>query len=418
MARNFDELIGRIDADIAANPKLKALQKKVNDGTATYSDAQAFAGEVARISGRVLKGMGFSEEDWRGSMESIMPAVMGENYDVITEYTQATQAALNKKAGLGLRVQVPDRDEDRVTGLVTYVTQAEELPQAKARAAAGVDNYGRHLVDESVRINARSHYRAGLQPKIYRRATGRCCKWCSDLAGSYDYGDEPYEVYQRHENCACIVEYDPADGRGQRQNVHSKKWSDASPEKVRERAAIGLQSDREADKIRLRKFIGLSANLEAITKEARGKDWVNPIPSAKYRIPGGFAAFPEGEKIRTHSMKIKPEEGFFDVAMHGGVTGVGFGTDKLSMDARELAKVIKRDPHYSGQPIRLLSCNTGLDPGNGDYCVAEELANALGVKVMAPDGILSIHSDGQFEIVDTGSNKLTPFMPNQRRRLK
>ena len=68
--------------------------------------------------------------------------------------------------------------------------------------------------------------RSGLTPKIFRKAERKCCDWCAQLAGEYDYPDVPDEVYQRHERCRCTVEYDPADGKRKRQNVHTKTWTE------------------------------------------------------------------------------------------------------------------------------------------------------------------------------------------------
>ena len=49
------------------------------------------------------------------------------------------------------------------------------------------------------------------------------CKWCTNLAGRYEYGQEPDDVYRRHDNCGCTVTYE--NGR-ERQNVWTKKkWT-------------------------------------------------------------------------------------------------------------------------------------------------------------------------------------------------
>ena len=148
------------------------------------------------------------------------------------------------------------------------------------------------------------------------------------------------------------------------------------------------------------------------------KGWVKPVPSEKRSIKQGFEAFPSGQTLKEYVRQVQPMEGFFDVAMHGGQDGVGFGTDKLSMNARELANVILHDPTYHGQCIRLLSCDTGRTFTNGDYCFAEELANALGVTVIAPNELLYFNPDGTMRIGQFGEGKMEEFSPNQRRRIK
>ena len=54
---------------------------------------------------------------------------------------------------------------------------------------------------------------------------------------------------------------------------------------------------------------------------------------------------------------------------------------------------------------------------NGDdYCFAEELANALGVEVMAPDDVLIIYPNGAHEVGMHGDGHMVRFKPNERKR--
>ena len=62
-----------------------------------------------------------------------------------------------------------------------------------------------------------------MTPIIKRTGGFKCCKWCSSLYGIYKYPNEvPKDVYKRHENCTCTVEYIPS--LSKRQNVHDKTW--------------------------------------------------------------------------------------------------------------------------------------------------------------------------------------------------
>lgn len=53
-------------------------------------------------------------------------------------------------------------------------------------------------------------YEAGLNPVIRRTTDGKCCEWCTNLAGEYPYKPGMNrEVFRRHENCGCTVAYYP-----------------------------------------------------------------------------------------------------------------------------------------------------------------------------------------------------------------
>jgi len=146
--------------------------------------------------------------------------------------------------------------------------------------------------------------------------------------------------------------------------------------------------------------------------------WVKPVASEKRSIKQGFEAFPSGDILKTYIQEVEPLEQYFDVGMHGTQTSVGFGTSAPSMSTRELANVILHDPSYHGQNIRLLSCDTGRMSTDGAYCVAEELANALGVTVIAPNDVIIIRRDGSFKIGIFNKGSMVKFVPNQRRRLR
>lgn len=62
---------------------------------------------------------------------------------------------------------------------------------------------------------------------ITRKTDGKCCEWCMDVAGRYRYGEEPDDIYRRHDNCDCTVTFE--NGR-KRQDVWSKReWEAPEP---------------------------------------------------------------------------------------------------------------------------------------------------------------------------------------------
>ena len=56
--------------------------------------------------------------------------------------------------------------------------------------------------------------------------------------------------------------------------------------------------------------------------------------------------------------------------------------------------------------------------GNKHDCFAEELANALGVIVEAPDMELFIWPDGEINVGRFNQGKMIPYKPNERNRIK
>lgn len=141
------------------------------------------------------------------------------------------------------------------------------------------------------------------------------------------------------------------------------------------------------------------------------------VKNGTIRMKRGFSCFPAGDALIENSKKVIPKDGFFDVAMHGSPTAVGFGTEDANMSPRLLASVIRHSEDYHGENIRLLSCFTGLRVGD-DYCFAEELANALGVIVEAPDMMVYTDTMGNIKVGEDDEGNMIPYKPNERRRIK
>ena len=103
--------------------------------------------------------------------------------------------------------------------------------------------------------------------------------------------------------------------------------------------------------------------------------------------------------------------------MHGAPTSVAFGGRESNMSPRTLAAIIRHSEGYHGQEIRLLSCSTGVQI-DGEYCFAEELANALGVTVWAPSDELYIYKNGNIKVGKYGTGDFIPYRPNERGRTR
>ena len=221
-----------------------ALLEKVQAGTATYAQAQEYAIEVSRLIGSAWGKYISSAVLPDGRMyyniaSRLIPSVLDDNHALVADYAAKVQQQLNRQAGIGIRAQVAPINTDRENGLVNLVSNPEKYDDVSAQLKAAMENFSQAVVDSTLKENVDFQGRAGLTPRIIRRAESGACKWCRALAGVYDYPDVPREAYQRHESCRCVVEYDP--GTGKRQNVHTKKWTDPGErDMIEERKKIAI----------------------------------------------------------------------------------------------------------------------------------------------------------------------------------
>lgn len=191
--------------------------KLVNIKTTTYKDVNDYAIAV----GEALSNSFKTHIDNNNFIEEILNDRLKENHRLITNKGKVVQEILNKQAKIGLATQIPDINQSRIDGLVGRLI-SDDFEKSKWLLDSPIVNFSQAVVDDMVRKNAEFHFNVGMSPKIIREETGKCCDWCKNLVGIYRYPDVPKDVYRRHSNCRCTVEYIPK--KGVRQNVHSKQF--------------------------------------------------------------------------------------------------------------------------------------------------------------------------------------------------
>lgn len=171
----------------------------------------------------------------------------------------------------------------------------------------------------------------------------------------------------------------------------------------------------------------------------RRSDWTDPAahPQPPSREPD--AHLPAGDPVYygqdstaigydSSTMRnfdaVTPEPGYHDVVVHGernglfrpgqvGADGADYPTDFTHPN--QIADAIRNNPHYDGGPVRLVSCHTGtVDPDAGVPPAAQQVADALGVPVMAPTNAVGVDRYGpvgQTPVIRGGGEWKT-FYPN------
>lgn len=219
--------------EMKKNRYIDRLYKKIKNGNATYKDADMFAIAVGESLGTAFK-KNFSSKNlpdgrlyYNIANRTIRP-MLEKNHELIVDVSVKVQEILNQKSRIGIKAIRPDVNEDKIKGIIDLVSGKEKYDDIAYMLDEPIVNFSQSVVTDTVRVNAEFHYKAGLDPKIVRTSAGKCCKWCDKVAGTYDYNDYDTsfhiwnDVFRRHKNCRCLVEYRPGDGHSQ--DVHTKKW--------------------------------------------------------------------------------------------------------------------------------------------------------------------------------------------------
>lgn len=249
----LDKIRESFRRNIEQNQQAAALLKQIEAGNATYAKAGDYAYEIgaaladafaAHLSSAVLP----DGKMYQNIAEKVVEPLLKENHDLVSAAAVQVQQALNEAAGIGLKAQTVELNTDRVQGIVRKVANAPAFDDVAWALNEPVKTFSQAVVDDTLKKNVEFQDKAGLRPKIIRRAEFKCCEWCSQMEGTYTYPDVPEDIYRRHERCRCVVEYDP--GSGKRQNIHTKKWTDAAESaKIEMRKQVGrLQTMPEYEK--------------------------------------------------------------------------------------------------------------------------------------------------------------------------
>lgn len=211
------------------NDKIKKLLKLINEGNATYEEANEYAIELGEMLAKCYSDCIRPEDLPDGTMyfniaKRTVEPTMKNNFDLISTASTQVQKSLNDKAGIGLQVISPEINQYKIDSIINKVS-SDQFEKVAFILQEPIVHFSQSIVDDTIKGNVELHSKAGLNPKITRKVRGGCCQWCMNLAGTYSYPDDvPDDVYRRHDHCRCEVLFDPGDGKVQ--NVHSKEWID------------------------------------------------------------------------------------------------------------------------------------------------------------------------------------------------
>lgn len=184
--------------------------------------------------------------------DKILDQSLRNNYELVNDVAVRIQEAVDKKQDIHIRPQKAEYPAERVRAAVGAAS-APDIDEEKMirRMGSPAENITAGFADDYMQVNAEFRSKAGMQAYIIRDDHSGCCQWCSKQAGKYAYPDDvPQDVYRRHDNCKCTVEYVT---NGRKQNVHTKQQSMISPEdrermaELSEKGSVRLSPEEAAE---------------------------------------------------------------------------------------------------------------------------------------------------------------------------
>lgn len=237
-----EELLRAVRADFRqelgdSGSRLAKLLKRIQGGKGTMHDAALFSKECgAALSAAIAKNV-VPENLPNGTLyyniaEKILGGTLRDSYELLNMAAQAAQEQTDSKLNIRIEPQKAEFPQDRVHKIINAAAdQTADSETIKRRLDSPVRNVTESFFDDYVEENARFREEAGLQTYLVRQTNGKCCDWCASLVGRFRYEDAPEEIFARHDNCTCTVDYITGTYH---QDVWSKRKYALTPEQRKE----------------------------------------------------------------------------------------------------------------------------------------------------------------------------------------
>lgn len=257
----LENLLNAFDRKMQSDPEIRRIRKAVSEKTAQSVDSERFSVRAGEILSEAFSECVDAQELPNGKMYyNIASRLIDPSAKSLHGYVSKTAADIigiqNTQAGPELARVIPataDINQDRIDGLIEYACNADQYADIEKQFLEKLVNYSQSIHADTVQKNADINSKMGFKPKIHRKTSGKCCDWCTELAGDYDYrSDMDRDVFRRHANCRCQVLYDP-DGSGKMQDAHTKQKGTEKELHEKHRKRIEQQQkEREEKEMRRR----------------------------------------------------------------------------------------------------------------------------------------------------------------------
>ncbi len=234
--------------NVMKDRRIAQISQRIRDGTATFVDGHDYAERLGENLSKALKDNLTAQTLPDGRLyyniakRTVTPA-LEENYELTNEIAADIQKILDAKQNIGLGAVKADFPKERIQGLIDKMTtEGITLEDALKWLAEPIINNSEAFFDDFVDSNAKFRSEVGLKATLTRTAEPGCCKWCEALAGTYDYGSAPPDIYRRHEFCRCTVTYQ---AQKTSQNVWSKRTWESSTEEIDRRKSVGTRQTEQ-----------------------------------------------------------------------------------------------------------------------------------------------------------------------------
>lgn len=375
----INEISGNYNMARMQNDELRAIERLVREGTATFEQIN----EAADVAGRIVAESVWKHYDSFGSGGEIaiedgtelFASLLMENHDYVTSLAESIQRHAYEFEDIGLNPVAPQFKQERAR----EIAEAAEQGITQANFENRCETVSRKSVDDFIQANAEAQDNAGLEVKVTRTydgvglSNGRTCEWCLERCGVDMSYHEAMSIgaFQRHDGCGCVITYTSAKGKKTYQTGKGgwKEVPDSDTLKKR-KEYVGSRDGRSVEQ-----------KLSQIHMMQEGRDSVKPAD-----LRNDFSEFKPLE------LTLNETEALSTLKRFSGESGYEYGIiidkngDISDPFTSKLADKVGFDLGQYGDGLSLLHSHTNETPPS-----TEDFAKFVNAKV---DRIMSVAVNG------------------------
>lgn len=367
---------------------MSEMVAKINNGTATFQDANIYASMVGGFMADAMKeNLILDELPGKRLYSNIARKTIGEGlkdtYGIVSAAAKVAQAEHNAAAKIGLKPVQPKLETKRVDNIVNKAAAAKTQQELNAMLEAAVPTFARQVVDDTQKANARLHNRAGLAVKVEREYDGvglhdgtDVCDWCLQRAGTWTYEKAMANgVFERHEGCGCIITYTSAKGEVTVSDSKYGGWNTINdPERLENnvldstyKKAYTKIDPRDIPPMDEKKFETIRRNLEnmgvAVIQDADGDAYLRAMNAEAMTLSDGSAVIFQSSRIPSASAVFEEIIHVAQIQRSGMIESVNNDENTLEYLKREIEaneKLINYQKAYKLTPLDVKSIEENL----------------------------------------------------------
>lgn len=129
------------------------------------------------------------------------------DYKSVQKVCTIAQKNKNKSMGLGIGVKDEEIDQENIDSIIDMISADDDYDNHATLFEMACATFAKHVVDRNMKCNADFHKSLGLKVLIVRIADSNGCEWCASQAGTYDISKAPNDIWGRHNDCNCSIDY-------------------------------------------------------------------------------------------------------------------------------------------------------------------------------------------------------------------